>query len=404
MFCGKCGAKLDKITKLCPICDREKIVELYLKLQRKKRIRKLVGRVCLILILLAVVVTAGLDLFGVIQLPEVIFPQKAVTSWSWNSFASPAERYLRAEILPRYDGQKDALTFPVRGYFNTRSEMSFGSFHEVEYGPIALLSYVKEDYNSDGKDELLTVSIEAVRPQGEVAEAIPLPDNMNRLEMRFALFQFDKKGNVSEKSDAIPLSEAISKTISLSKADNQFLVISSCDRSDLIASNEALYYPVTDAIGPCNHSDSIWKFMVNENAEIVRNWGVSRNIWYDIETKVTTSSRYYAPLSCEDRESVLYYQYEKPGSGFPQNETALYQSEEMACTEINKLLPKLGYPNLEITPFAWDTRWDNTFLPDENGENVLCTISIKATPCKKAAEHETVGEMTLTIEKTNYRK
>lgn len=76
MFCGKCGAQIDKTTRLCLNCDRQKIVDLYLKMQHKKWVWKQVRRVCLILLILAVVVTAGLDLAGVIQLPEFMSPSR----------------------------------------------------------------------------------------------------------------------------------------------------------------------------------------------------------------------------------------------------------------------------------------------------------------------------------------
>lgn len=399
MFCGKCGAQIDKTTKLCLNCDRQKIVDLYLKIQRRKWIWKQIRRVCLVLLILAVVVTAGLDLFGVIQLPEFMSPKKVFESWSWHPFASPADKYLRDEILPQYAGQEDILTIPVRGYFNTKSEMSFRTFYEIERGPVALLSYVKDDYDDDGKEELLTVSIEAVAPQGGIAEETPLSENMNSLEMRFTLFKFDAKGNVSEHSDYIPISAVINETTILSKKDNQFLVSSAYDRADLIASDEKRYYPITEGNPHCDHIDSISSFIVNENMEIVEDFGISRNVWYDIGKGQWTSCSYYAPLEIEDRESDLYYRYASPTTFFPQGEKAMYDSEKEACEKINELLPQLGIEDLKIEPFSWDTRWENTFLPDSMNENILCAISIKGSPCEKVAEYETAGEMTLTVEK-----
>lgn len=429
MYCGKCGSKLNSRGK-CPVCNSP----------GKKPIWLVVLAVILILGVLAAAIwmqrtgTGRLGKPDETAVPEIQTEAEATEAEP----ESAADVFLREQILPQFGAVRNSLTLPYLSYLYIPEDNSYsagGTYYEIDRGPIALLATEKKDYDHNGVDDLLVISLSAHAPDLEIVNACWIPSGMNDLYLDLRVYYFDTNGRCMRDGGAgFQLSANGKETAAFCAANNRLLYLESYDESAGYDFDVPAYYAVTDEL--TGHSDEVTAYDLSGKDKVKSDYAAYRKSHFgwktqkafdvdyivrgeiDHENEVYCWANALVSWTRSDMGVLLYCAQNSPNltdesngiyidndigvAGFDKD---MSRTEEDICARITKSLNALSGANpIRIAPVgveeSWETRWKNTFAPDITSDALLCMVSMEATEAQPQENGLIGGTMTLQIEKT----
>lgn len=314
--------------------------------------------------------------------------------------ASPARRYLEQTILPRYVGQPEELTLTYQQLYDEETGGSM-CFHQAEKEHIAYLDSHIEDYNQDGIEDLLVVSLNLRRDEPHLRYLKGHPD-MGLLSCDIDIYCFNEEGAVkNQSSNHMGIYAYKQETISISTVNGKVIWADARDDDSMSSTQERDFNDL--------HEDQIQMMYWGENAQ-----GYQAMLASNLYRKI----RY---LSLQEAEAVIYERQDSIGQAreefffsgadgitYTKPDGTKYdpplihretrgqvETEEEACALFNaKMQEVTGVEAFSLSPYSWDTRWENNFLPGEDSDLPQIILEVQST---NTFDHGETGQTTIRI-------
>lgn len=391
-FCGKCGNRLDKKTGLCLECD--KVAENAIR--KKYRIRTLS-------LLSTILLLGGLGFFvwhrnqppvaKEAWAPSVENTDAETRLKETELFMDAIDVYFQNEIISKYP-QQNALSIQYRSWCYKEENSAQGVvYYDTDEGPLAIIGTSRADYNRDGVEDLLVVSLDAEavsdydRKMYNSLEQDGLLDGLCTLLLSAKVHFFDKAGEThSADCYSWHIAPTLDQALEFSRIGDQLVICWSYDGGSDLDFDKELYFPVTS--DTTSHFDAIWiPDFVSDNKAL--EYRADRNLYGSSRQETATGVTYNARIG--DESIKLYYTVNTSGN-------VMYHSEEEACEYItSQLLIPYGVKNTTFKPTSWKTRWEHTFLSGGKADGFICSINLHSDISVCSSGSETNGSTTIQI-------
>lgn len=439
MYCGKCGSKLDSKGR-CPQCSPPE--------HGKSKVW--------LVILTAVIIIGGLAVpfcFGrtdrskpkepaettvLTTESEASEPETENTEHEVTEPNSTADVFLREQIEPLFGPVQNELSIPYCSFLyvpETEDYTAGGTYYGVDSGPIALLATEKKDYDHNGVEDLLVIALSAYDADPAIVKACEIPSGMNDLYIDLLVYYFDETDNcIRSDITRFQLGANGQETVALCNADNRVLYLESFDESSSYDLDTGIYYAVTNNI--TGHSDEVSVYDLSSADGITSDYAAYRKIYFDSAAQNVYDTDYIAHGEIDNEQKVydivegvtnwtrrdmgvlLYCAKYSPdltdeSSGFWIDkmtgvaawEPDMVRTEQEVCEKISKSLQtRYGADCIAINSVgmteSWERRWENTFVPDDHNDDLLCLVSMESSVSQLREDGLWGGTMVLQIKKT----
>ena len=267
--------------------------------------------------------------------------------------------YFYAEILPQYQDQSSTttLTYYTQTYQpNSISWLTEYNLYNVEDMQGLLIAYNIADYDGNGVEDLLTITLEPSTATNRDYSGITGEDNVRPLILYKHLYLFDSQGEVTAKGSGNGNGGSVSGTPKnriFAFYDDKIVELSIYDYSDHAYSN--IQYPVTDDISW--HTNSLQVLEYNPSAET-----------FDSCLDLT---RYTHADSVRYNIDINEDIYNSNGG------TSSTESDAIAVFQ--QMLAEYAINDVVIPSASWENRWQTCFNISETANHPVFSLMMEPT-------------------------
>lgn len=404
MYCGKCGSKLDETTGLCPKCDRK---------QTPKRLTFFAA--------VTFVVIAAALLWYIVKKParstlETIPAENETVIDATQTAAAKDTEPTKTETVPEtteyYWGStlvtKDnsgTICFSMN-YLGCTGDTDYGTtgvaFYVVAYGPSIILGIGSADFDGNGAEDELVVSLEAAEALPFDRENYGAPDEMNYVQLRLDIdFKNEDGVAVRHETQYEPITAETQKKISVSIKGNKIIYTMADDLSSALTDGKHAFFPVTDLVK--NHREAVTVYCFDQDRAFIKDYVFAAASVYNEKINDIQLIQYLALENGWNGPEDAVNLYSRKITSAKQNKETLKitfttdesgkaTSEAEACELVATTLQELyGVNGFDLKPCVWDRRWEHTVIPDREADGLVCVITMNSTVSTLNESNQTTG-------------
>lgn len=406
-YCGKCGTKLDEETGLCPKCDSKALEQ-----------SEPAGRKGIVIVVLAVLLIGVAAVLWLVQSNNAPDAMQGTTVTEGETMAS-AESFgaveteaiqtktetlqeeTESEVIEYYLGDTivtvnrgNDLTFSL-DYLGCMGNEGYGPsgsvFFDVGAGPSVVIGTGKADFDGNGAEDKLIVSLEVAEAPPFEREPYGVSEGMNFLQLRLDVFFSDGADNtIHQQTQYEPITADTKETFTISIQNNQIVSAKGTDISSTFADGQSRFLPVTETAGIHKELMYVYGFDAYGNAQ--QKFGAGTAFLYNANKQELQESRF-------DAFGEGWGGFEDVTLLYSSGAAGAFSTEKEACQAVNAVLGGIyGVEGYAFEPCSWEMRWNNLCLPEPDSDGFVCRLTTTSSVSCPEGENQSAGVTTFQAE------